>query len=316
MKKIWWITGAFVLVVLSSFIVVEFKKPDSIIKKVAGVAVDLPRPDTNALIKPPEKSTSYYEPTIYSKAAILVDVPSAYVLYEKNADMKVPIASTTKIMTAMVVLDNHPGSLDDVVTITPQMINVEGSDIQLRSGEKITVSNLLKGLLIMSGNDAAYSLALHFGGKDSFVKEMNDKAAFLDLSDTHYQCPAGLNDDGYSSARDLAFLASYALKNPIFSQIVSTREVTVTSTDGNLIHDLKNSNRLLQIDDPSYFSYAVGVKTGFTNAAGHCLVSSAKENGHQLIGVILNTNASTITASAIESKKLLTWGFADWTWPN
>jgi serine-type D-Ala-D-Ala carboxypeptidase (penicillin-binding protein 5/6) len=245
-----------------------------------------------------------------------MDAPSAYVLYQKNADMKVPIASTTKIMTATVVLDNYSDHLDDVVTITQPMVAVEGSDIQLRAGEKIEVGDLLKGLLIMSGNDAAYSLAIHFGGKDSFVKEMNDKAAFLGLDSTHYQCPAGLNDDGYSTAQDLANLTNYALKNPTFSSIVSTAQATIISTDGRFVHELKNSNRMLQADDPSYFPSALGVKTGFTYAAGHCLVSSTKVNGHQLIGVVLNTNESTITASAKESKKLMEWGFANWNWTN
>lgn len=314
MKKFLWIICLILFSSMAGMLIFKLVQSKTPLKKVAGIATNLPSPDPNALIKPPVKSANYSEPHIYSKASLLMDAPSSYVIYQKSADLKVPIASTTKIMTATVVLDNYGDHLDDVVTITRPMVAIEGSDIQLRIGEKIKVIDLLKGLLIMSGNDTAYSLALHFGGKDAFIKEMNDKAAFLGLSSTRYQCPAGLNDDGYSTAQDLAFLTNYALKNPTFSSIVSTPSATISSVDGKIIHELKNSNRMLQTDDSNFFSPALGVKTGFTYAAGHCLVSSAKKDGHQLIGIILNTNENTITASAKESKKLMEWGFANWDW--
>ena len=309
-----WIICSIGFILVAGFIIFEIKTPNSALKKVAGSSSTLPEFSDKALIKPPVKSTTYSDPYINAKAVFLIDAASAYVLYEKNFELKVPIASTTKIMTATVVLDNYADRLDDVVTITPPMVNVEGSDIQLSVGEKIKVRDLLKGLLIMSGNDTAYALALHFGGKEAFVKEMNDKAVFLGLSSTYYQCPAGLDDEGYSNARDLAMLTSYALKNPMFNQIVKTSETTITSVDGKFTHELKNSNRLVRIDEASYLPFAIGVKTGFTNAAGHCLVSSAVENNHQIIGIVLNTNENTITASAKESKKLLEWGYANWNW--
>lgn len=314
MNKILWIICACILLGFTGLIFTDLNTPNSTLKKVAGMTANLPSPDSNVLIKPPVKSSLYYEPSINAKAVILIDAPSAYILYEKNSSLKIPIASTTKIMTATVVLDDYADRLDEVVTITAPMINVEGSDIQLHIGEKIKVRDLLNGLLIMSGNDTAYALALHFGGKEAFVKEMNDKAVFLGLSSTYYQCPAGLDDEGYSNARDLAILTSYALKNPIFSQVVSTVETTITSVDGKFVHELKNSNRMVHVEETSFFPFAIGVKTGFTNAAGHCLVSSAKKDNHQLIGVILNTNENTITASAKESKKLLEWGFNSWSW--
>lgn len=284
------------------------------VKKISGAKIDLNNLTKSDLVKIPEKKSDFYEPNIYANSVILVDEKSSYELFAKNADQKVAIASTTKIMTALVVLEEYPDRLDEVVTITPQMINIEGSDIQLRSGEKITVESLLKGLLIMSGNDTAYSLAMHFGGKDAFVQRMNDKAQFLGLKETHYKDPAGLDDEGYSTARDLVTIAAYAMRNEKFREIVRTPETNVASVNGAVVHELKNSNRMIRQEEQLYYPLAIGIKTGFTFAAGHCLVSAAEKDDHRIIGVVLNTNENTLTASAKESKKLLEWGFSNWAW--
>jgi len=283
-------------------------------KQIFGVTVDLPEPDKFIPTSPPEKSSSFSQPQILSKSAILVDIPSSYPLFEQNADQKVPIASTTKIATALVVLENYGDKLNDVVTITYPMINVAGSDIQLKTGEKITVQSLLKGLLIMSGNDTAYSLAAHFGGKESFVKEMNEKAKKIGLENTFFKDPAGLDDEGYSTAHDLAILGAYAMRNEKFREIVKTSETTINSIDGQITHDLKTSNRLIKTDESYYYPYAIGVKTGYTYEAGHCLVSVATKDGHTILGVILGTYEDSIFASARESRKLLDWGFTNWVW--
>lgn len=283
-------------------------------QKIAGSEVNLPEPDRKALVSPPEKSSDTEDPQIYAKSIILVDVASSYVMFAKNSDEKIPIASTTKIMTALVILEDYSDKLNDVMTITYPMIAVEGSDIQLKVGEKMTVENLLKGLLIMSGNDTAYALAGHFGGVDPFVSRMNKKAILLGLSDTQYKDPAGLDDSGFSTAHDLAVLASYAMRNQKFHEIVSTPETTISSVDGAITHDLKSSNRMLRSEEQFFFPEVVGIKTGFTNEAGHCLASAAEKDGHEILGVILNTNENSIYASARESKKLLEWGFGNWTW--
>lgn len=264
--------------------------------------------------KPPEKKDSQSNPNILAKTAILIDSQSFERLYEKNPQEKVPIASLTKIMTALVVLEEYPDRLSDVVNITSAMISVDGSDIQLRPGEKITVENLLKGLLIYSGNDAAFSLANFLGGKDEFVKSMNEKAQFLGLKNTHFKDPAGLDDEGFSNAKELAILATYALRNKTFAEIVKTPNIAFASVDGRVVHKLENSNRMLRVEEQFYYPWAMGVKTGFTPAAGHCLVAAAEKDGHQLISVILNTNEDSLTASAKESKKLLEWGFANYQW--
>ena len=254
------------------------------------------------------------EPQINAKAVYLIDLPTFYPMFAKEENSKLPVASTTKIATALVVLENHGDKLQEIVTIAHQMISVEGSDIQLRAGEKITVENLLNGLLIMSGNDTAYALADYFGGKVSFVKEMNDKVAQIGAANTRYQDPAGLNDQGYSTARDLAIIAAYAMRNPKFAEIVRTPEKTISSADSGIIHELKSSNRMLRQEEPYFYPYTTGVKTGFTNEAGHVLVSCAQKDGHKILSVVLNTNEDSLTASAKESKKLLEWGFDNWTW--
>ena len=303
-----------ILFIILSFVIVIFaiitwplnnKINQSIIKTALGQAT---------LTQIPAKNENANNPAVYAKAYYLIDVDSFYPMLAKNEEEKLAIASTTKIATAITVLENYEDRLQDVVTITPKMININGSDIQLRAGEKITVENLLHGLLIMSGNDTAYSLAEYFGGKEKFVQEMNEKVVQIGLKNTQYKCPAGLDDDGYSTAKDLATLGAYAMQNEKFASIVKIPEEVITSTDGQIQHELKASNRLIKPEEEFYYPYAYGVKTGFTYAAGHALVSIAQKDNHRLLGVILNTNESSITASAKESRKLLEWGFNNWQW--
>lgn len=316
-KILWLISGLFFIILVWQLIIttnVVSRAKSTFLVKVAGEETNLPQPDKSALVRPPEKSSGYADPQIAAKAVILIDIASADVMYATNASEKMPIASTTKIMTAMVVLDDYGDKLNDVVSITYPMIAVEGSDIKLVPGEKITVGNLLQGLLIMSGNDTATALATYFGGQDAFVAKMNSKARELGLVNTHFFDPAGLDDNGYSTPHDLAILASYALRHQTFREIVKTPETTITSVDGSISHALKTSNRLVKSDDPFFYPLAIGIKTGFTYAAGHCLVSAAAKDGHEILGVVLNTNVNSITASAAESRKLLEWGFANWSW--
>ena len=253
-------------------------------------------------------------PQVLAKAVYLLDINTSLPLYAKNATTELPIASTTKIATAMVVLDDYGTSLQDVVTITKSMIDVEPSVINLRLGEKITVENLLNGLLIQSGNDAAYSLAEYFGGKEKFVAQMNEKAKQIGLENTQYKDPAGLDDSGHSTAKDLATIAAYALRNQEFVSIIKKPETSICSTDGRIVHQLKNSNRLIIPNEKYYLPDVIGGKTGFTNDAGHVLVSAANRDGHAILSVILNTDRNNITASAEESKKLIEWAYASWTW--
>ncbi|MCL5795721.1 MAG: serine hydrolase [Patescibacteria group bacterium] len=275
-----------------------------------NVSIDV---DPYKLTMPPQNKNSS-RPLIYAKNYILMDVDSFYPLAEKESHTAVPVASTTKIMTAIIVLENY--NLSDVVTISQNAAGQIGDDVTLRTDEKITVENLLYALILRSGNDAAMALAEFYkdGGKEGFIRKMNEKAQFLGMKDTNFMDPAGLDDNGKSSAFDLALAASYAMKNKRFSELTNTSQKTVTSIDGKFSHDLTTSNRLVKPDESFYSPFANGVKTGYTPDAGHCLVSSAIKDNHQLIGVILNTYESTIIASAKESKKLLDWGFDNFQW--
>ncbi len=214
---------------------------------------------------------------ISASAAIMLDGTTGRVLYEKQADRRSLIASTTKIMTALVVCEQC--NVLDRVKIPAEAVGVEGSSMYLRQDEVLTVQELLYGLMLSSGNDAATALAIYCGGTVSgFVQMMNDKARFLRLDQTHFANPHGLDQpEHYSTARDLACLASHAMKNPIFAATVRAKTVTVSG------RTLTNHNRLLWRVEG-----ADGVKTGFTRAAGRALVSSAVRDGRRLIVVTLN----------------------------
>ncbi|MBQ9167674.1 MAG: D-alanyl-D-alanine carboxypeptidase [Oscillospiraceae bacterium] len=209
--------------------------------------------------------------------AILVDAQTGRVLYEKGADDRSLIASTTKIMTALVVCEQC--NVLDRMRIPKEAVGIEGSSMYLREGEVLTIQELLYGLMLQSGNDAAVALAIYCGGTvEGFVELMNDKARNLGLTGTHFENPNGLDaPEHYSTARDLAVLTSYAMENPIFAKTVSTKTVTA----GN--RALKNHNKLLWSVEG-----ADGVKTGFTKAAGRILVSSATRDGRRLIAVTIN----------------------------
>jgi serine-type D-Ala-D-Ala carboxypeptidase (penicillin-binding protein 5/6) len=244
-------------------------------------------------------------PKVYAKSYIVIDSATKYPLAAKQADTSVPIASTTKIMTAVVSLETLP--LDKVVTVSSKAATIEGSDMHLLTGEKMTVKNLLYGLMLNSGNDAARALSEANGTTDDFVAKMNATAQKIGLRNTHYADPAGLDDQSKSSARDLALLMDYALTNQTFRAIVHTDKHTIWSADNKYIHELNNSNRLIHADEPLYLPATIGGKTGFTYEAGHCLVAAAEVEGKRYVAAVLFTNEDTKDASAREARKLLAW---------
>ena len=211
-----------------------------------------------------------------AQKAILMDATTGRVLYEKRADEKSLIASTTKIMTAILICERC--NVLDRMSIPKEAVGIEGSSMYLQVGEVLSLQELLYGMMLHSGNDAATALAIYCGGTvEGFAELMNDKARMLKLTGSHFVNPHGLDaPDHYSTARDLAILASYAMENPIFAKTVSSKTVTVDR------RVLTNHNKLLWRVEG-----ADGVKTGYTKAAGRILVSSAQRNGRRLVAVTI-----------------------------
>lgn len=272
---------------------------------------------------PPYPVLTETAPAFAARHYALYDVDSKKLLVTKDADVPVPLASTSKVMTALLTIKN--GNLDDVSLVDPHAAAEIGSTAGLHANESVTVRGLLYCALLQSGNDAAFSLANYMGSKaigdDSpvafdtaishFVQMMNQKAAELQLSSLSFKDPSGLTPENVGSAADMAKLSSYALTDDTFKKFVSTASMTVTSTDGKYTHDLKNSNRL--VGEWNYQG-AIGVKTGFIPEAGHNLIAAATRNGHTLIAVVFNTFSTTPTASAEVARDLLDYGWRAVSW--
>ena len=234
---------------------------------------------------------------IFAGGVMLMDACTHKVLYAKNAHEKLPMASTTKIMTAILAIET--GKLDALVTVPKEAYGVEGSSMYLRLGEKISLRDLVYGLMLVSGNDAAVAIAINVGGSIAgFAALMNEKAKELGAHNTHFVTPNGLHDaEHYTTAYDLALIASYAMQNETFREIVGTTYYrTVT---GEVTRTVKNKNKILW-----EYEGGNGVKTGYTMAAGKCLVFSAERNGVELVGVVLNCPDMFPAA-----KRLLDYGF-------
>ena len=263
-------------------------------------------------------------PVIKAKSIIAVDANTGFILYEKNSYDRRPIASITKLMTAVIILEEN--KLDDVVTISKKAAQIAGSKIWLAPGEKITVANLLYATLVHSANDAAYALATFNSDTaeikdvpprrdDSvlaslrlglFVKKMNRKADELGLKDTHFTNPVGLDEEGnYSSAYDLAILGRYAYEKEFVRKAAIIRETEISSTNGKLNHKISTTNDLLG----SYLK-VFGLKTGTTTEAGQCLIAIIEsDKGHRIVTVILDSNSRYS-----ETKILSDWIFRTYNW--
>lgn len=226
------------------------------------------------------------EPQISAKSAIVYDITLDRVLYKKNAKEKLPMASITKIMTAIIALENK-NPLDKYLVTKDNLVGE--NSMGLSEGEVLSLKELLYGLILVSGNDAAETLAANYkGGRTAFVKAMNDKAKALGLSDTNFTNPSGLEGDGsqYTTSYDLIVITQYALtKFSLFRQVVSTFGYTIEQTSTHKAFYLENETNLL-----TSYPGVKGVKTGYTPEAGLCLVTYLDYNGHKIIGVILGSN--------------------------
>ncbi len=223
---------------------------------------------------------------VSAKSAIVLEAKSGRVVYEKNGYDVLPMASTTKIMSTVIALESDI-DLDEYFTVDSDAIRVEGSSMGLQEGDRVTLRTLCYGMMLPSGNDAANATAVRVAGSvEAFVDMMNDKAKELGLENTSFVTPSGLDDytdDHYSTAYDMAVLTSYAVKNPLFREICSSKNVELEYGNPPYKRWLANNNKLLRYCDGVY-----GVKTGFTDKARRCLVSACERDGVELICVTLN----------------------------
>lgn len=277
---------------------------------------------TVMVIAAPEYAQALDDPNINATAAILLDPSSGMVLYDKNAGEKRFPASTTKIMTALVVLE-HTQDLNEIVTVTEEDfigVGADSSKAGFKVGEQVPVIDLLYGLMLPSGNEAANTLARHVGGSiEGFVGMMNARAKELGCTGTHFVNPNGLHDENhYTTARDLSTIAAKAMEDETFALIANTAQKTLsennlTAERGAPLKVFTTNMLIFSRNDPLYYSYAKGIKTGSTSQAGYCLVSTATKKNSTLISVVLgcerppNTTRQTVTFT--ETKRLFEWGF-------
>lgn len=242
--------------------------------------------------------TEIKNPDLNSRACVVIDRNTNTILYGKNENTKRKMASTTKIMTAIIIIENC--KLNESIEISKKAANTGGSRLGLKTGDKITILDLLYGLMLHSGNDAAVALAEYAGNDISgFAEKMNKKAQELGLKNTHFETPHGLDsDEHYTTAYELALLTNYALNNPTFSKIVGTKNYTITINGYS--KDLSNTNELLGNLDGVY-----GVKTGFTNGANRCLVTACRRGNLDIICVVLG--ADTKKFRSTDSIKLINY---------
>lgn len=244
----------------------------------------------------------YNAPIVSAQAVFVFDPESGVTLYEKNATSKLSPASTTKLMTAVVALEQF--NLDEVLTV--KNLVADGKDMGLFFGERMSVENLLYGALVHSANDAAYVLAENYpGGVTAFINAMNKKAIELGLKDTNFANSIGYDaPNQYITAKDLAILSNYALQNPEIAHMVGTKSITVADASYSYFHYLQNVNELL-----GEVAGVAGVKTGFTESAGENLATMVKRDNHNIMFVILNSEDRFA-----DTRALINWVFQEYRW--
>ena len=236
-----------------------------------------------------------------AKAMAVIEASTGRLLYEKSKDLKLPMASTTKICTAITVIENCD-NIEKTVTVPDKAVGVEGSSIYLQKSEKVKIIDLLYGLMLQSGNDCAEALAITVGGSiEHFAAMMNETAAKAGATNSNFVTPHGLHDDNhYTTAYDLALISAYAFKNPVFEQIVSTKKHIMPWEGRNYPRVIVNKNKIL-----STYEGGDGVKTGFTKKAGRCLVSSATRDGMRIIAVVLNCGPMFEDCASLDRKSVV-----------
>lgn len=253
----------------------------------------------------PKNLRKFPPPQLTASSYTVVDVTSGVTLLEKDSQIATSPASTTKIMTALVALENF--QINQILEVG-DLSRVEGQKINLIKGEKISFKNLLYGLLVASANDAALVLAQNFpGGESGFIWAMNQKAVELNLTKSHFTNPVGYDDPGHlASASDLARLAAFAMKDSRFAEIVATQRITITDLSGKITHNFSNINTLL-----GKLPGVKGVKTGWTQIAGECLVTFVERDNRQIIISLFGSQNRFK-----ESEEIINWVFENFAWES
>jgi len=251
----------------------------------------------------PKLKINYNLPSYSAQGVFAMDINSSVVLYEKNADVKFSPASTTKLMTALVSYENY--NLDDYVVIPK--LNIDGQKMGLIYGEKIKIIDLIKGMLIFSGNDAAEVLAMIYpnGGKSEFINLMNKRARELKMDDTFFRNPAGFDEpDHYSTTKDMAKIAQYVMNNEVLKDIVNTKNILLTDETGKIKHNLTNTNKLLET-----VNGVKGIKTGWTENARENLITFVDRDNKPIVIVLFGSNDRFG-----ETKNLIDWIYSSYEW--
>ena len=232
-----------------------------------------------------EATAELQKPVVSAKSAVLLTADTGKLLFEENMDQRLPMASTTKIMTALIAVEEMETIGNPIVEITDEMVRVEGSSMGLRAGDRLGLEGIAGGMMMSSGNDAANSIALYLGGSaEGFAEMMNSRAAEIGMLNTNFVTASGLDDDEhYSTAYDMGLLGIEAMKNDILREICASQSIAVKFEAPVQTYHLKNHNKLLGM-----YNGCIGVKTGFTKKSGRCLVSAAERDGIRLIAVTIN----------------------------
>lgn len=283
----------FILFAILSFGISTVSLCDDIDDEIIDVNADILSCSTDTQLEIKEPDTN-------SRACVVIDRNTNTILYGKYENQKRKMASTTKIMTATIIIENC--NLDETIEVSKKAAGTGGSRLGLTTGDKITIRDLLYGLMLRSGNDAAVALAEYAGGSiEGFAELMNKKASELGLNNTHFETPHGLDsDEHYTTAYELALLSNYALNNTTFAQIVGTKEYTITIN--GYPKQLSNTNELL-----GNFEGVYGIKTGFTNGANRCLVTACKRGDMDIICVVLGADTKKFRTQ--DSIKLINYIF-------
>jgi D-alanyl-D-alanine carboxypeptidase (penicillin-binding protein 5/6) len=311
MKKVYAVTIS-IIFLFGVNIYLAFKNSDGYIPLVSKPEEDFTNNDARAYVLPisgpnyiPVLNSNVKRPYLEAKSAIVYDTRSARYLYDKNSDVKLPIASLTKVMTAVVALENL--DMDDIVTIGEDSIRVDGEKQDLYLGEKISASNLLKLMLIESSNDAAYALSSYgkIKGVD-FLSAMNQKALSIGMKNSNFLDVAGLNDNAYSTVQDLIKLVEYSLNYRGIWDISSEKTAIIESSDEKIRHSITSTNRLLgMIKD------IIGGKTGYTEGAGQCMILVTNVEGYpsKLVSIVLGSDDRFG-----DTQKLIDWARTAYNW--